>query len=133
MARFSKCCKALNTDSYVTIRGCHSGGDVIGHQNGFPPPVNAVTPLTGEFGSLEEVFRSVLDESRCYLTIRHEGQTYIGVLRFDDSSFCKQISNLLQQNNGRAIHELASMEVGSSADCDREKPLRRVNRGRSSN
>ena len=61
---------------------------------------------------MKRCFESVLDKSRCYLTIRHEGQAYIGVLRFDDSNFCKEISDLLEHNNGRAIHEIASMELG---------------------
>ena len=82
----------------------------------FPTPSKSGDTVTGEIGTLEEVFRSVLDKSRCYLTIRDEGQAYIGVLRFDDSNFCKEISDLLEHNNGRAIHEIASMEVGPSVE-----------------
>ena len=82
----------------------------------YPTPSKSGDIETGEIGTLEEVFQSVLDESRCYLTIRHRGQVYIGVLRFDDSKFCKEVSDLLEHNNGRAIHEIASLQVGLSAE-----------------
>lgn len=98
----------------------HPGMSFRGRRNWppewFPSPSKSGDTVTGEIGTLEEVFRSVLDKSRCYLTIRHEGQAYIGVLRFDDSNFCKEISDLLEHNNGRAIHEIASMEVGPSVE-----------------
>ena len=84
----------------------------------FPTPGASDDTLTGEIGTLEEVFRPVLDESRCYLTIRHKGQAYIGVLQFDNIQFCKEISDLLGQNNGRAIDEIGSMTVGPSAEFD---------------
>ena len=84
----------------------------------YPTPSKSGDIETGEIGTLEEVFQSVLDESRCYLTIRHRGQAYIGVLRFDDSEFCKEVSDLLEHNNGRPIHEIASMAVGPRAEPD---------------
>jgi len=84
----------------------------------YPTPSVSGAIETGEIGILEEVFRSVLDESRCYLTIRHEGRAYIGVLRFDDSKFCKEVSDLLAHNNGRTIHEIASMAVGAGAESE---------------
>jgi len=61
----------------------------------YPTPSKSGDIETGEIGTLEEVFQSVLDESRCYLTIRHRGQVYIGVLRFDDSKSCKEVSDLI--------------------------------------
>lgn len=85
----------------------------------FPTPSESGETVTGEIGNLEEVFRSVLDESTCYLIIRNEGRMYIGVLRFDDSDFCKEIADLLQHNNGRPIHEIGSTQVGSRAQVAR--------------
>lgn len=67
---------------------------------------------TGEVGILEEVYYpSVLDPSRCYVTITHRGRAYFGVLRFDDTEFCQKISELLLQNLTREIEEIAASDV----------------------
>ncbi len=67
--------------------------------------------VTGEVGILKEVYPSVLDRSRCYLTITHNGQSYIGVLRFDNAGFCKKISELLSQNLTHEIEEIAGSDI----------------------
>ncbi|HEY3303258.1 MAG TPA: hypothetical protein VGL70_06950 [Candidatus Binatia bacterium] len=54
--------------------------------------------LSGEVGTLVEVTPSKLDpHGKCFLTIEHEGTSYVGCLLFDDGPFCQQVSKLLQR------------------------------------
>jgi hypothetical protein len=74
-------------------------------------PTKTTDTEIGEAGTLEEVYRSVLDPSRCYLTMTHNEQTYLGVLRFDSTEFCKQMSELLLRNIRRPIAEVAGLDI----------------------
>jgi hypothetical protein len=53
---------------------------------------------SGEVGKLVDVTPSKIDPgARCFLTIEHEGTSYVGCLMFDDGPFCQQVSTLLQR------------------------------------
>jgi hypothetical protein len=77
------------------------------------PTQNSDTAI-GEVGVLQEVYRSVLDPSRCYLTIIHNQMIYFGVLRFDGTEFCEQVSELLLRKLNNPIAEIASSDISST-------------------
>jgi hypothetical protein len=94
-------------------------------QRNWPPewiqtPTQNSDTATGEVGILQEIYRSVLDPSRCYLTIIHDQQNYIGVLRFDSSEFCKEISERLLRKISRPIAEIASSDISFTEKLDDE-------------
>lgn len=92
-------------------------------QRNWPPewiqtPTQNSDTATGEVGILQEIYRSVLDPSRCYLTIIHDQQNYIGVLRFDSSEFCKEISERLLRKISRPIAEVAGSDISYEGEFD---------------
>ena len=77
-----------------------------------PTPAQNDRIASGEVGILEEVYcPSTLDSGRCYLTISFEGHNYIGVLRFDESDFCRRISSLLSQHTDHPISAIGDLDV----------------------
>jgi hypothetical protein len=59
---------------------------------------NSLRP-SGEVGTLVDVAPSKIDpDGKCFLTIEHEGTSYVGCLLFDDGPFCQQISKLMQRH-----------------------------------
>ena len=75
----------------------------------------AVKPMRGEVGILVYVYRNENTSStKCYLTIEHEHQIYVGTLLFDYSArgFGVQICKLLNANTRRTLKEIGDLEVG---------------------
>jgi hypothetical protein len=66
----------------------------------------------GEVGTLSKVwFATLQPQNRCYLRMESEGSGYIGVLIFDDSSFCRDVFKLLSNNLGRSIKEIGDLDI----------------------
>jgi hypothetical protein len=90
----------------------HPHMNFLGGRNWPPPwipiPITNGQVSVGEIGMLEEAHLSAIDDRKCYLTVRHEGHTYTGTLRFENSEFCKEVRELLERNYGRPIKELPS-------------------------
>ena len=69
----------------------------------------------GEIGILKSVVQShVLPANRCFLTIDHEGSSYMGCLLFDDIAFCRQITEILQSYCNRSISDIGSSDISST-------------------
>lgn len=47
----------------------------------------------------------------CYLTTRIEDETYMGTLLLRDAELCRTIFNLLMQNIGKPIRDIADLEL----------------------
>jgi len=66
----------------------------------------------GEVGILKDVFLSKVEpRSRVYLIMEHETAEYIGCLLFEDSVFCAQMCELLNQHRGSSIATIGSLDV----------------------
>jgi hypothetical protein len=67
----------------------------------------------GEIGILSEVILSQVDPySRCYLLVEFEGESYMGTLKFEDATFCRQIYGVLQHCAGKSIRRIGGSYVG---------------------
>jgi len=66
----------------------------------------------GEIGILKEVFLSKVDpKAKIFLIIEHENEEYIGCLIFSDSTFCRQIYDLLNECVGYSITFIGDLDV----------------------
>jgi len=65
----------------------------------------------GEVGVLEDVQQSTVDPNVCFLTMSHNGATYIGRLHFDHQWFSEQIRELLAAYYGRPLAEIAQLDI----------------------
>ena len=66
----------------------------------------------GEVGILREILLSnIHPRNRCFLSIDHEGSTYVGCLLIDDDAFCKHITELLQSCCNRSIAEIGIFDL----------------------
>lgn len=72
---------------------------------------SAPAQIRAEMGILEEVRKNDAIENKLYLTIRHQGSVYLGVLQFDDIVFCGQVLQLLEAQIGRSVREIGDMDV----------------------
>jgi hypothetical protein len=67
---------------------------------------------TGEIGILKSVeLSNVQPANRCFLSIEHEGSSYMGCLLFDDVVFCQQITELLRSCCNRPVAEIGGLDV----------------------
>jgi len=66
---------------------------------------------TNEIGVLEQVKRSSVHPSTCFLMISHGGDFYTGRLNFDDPSFCRQVCELLTAHCGRSLVEIGAIDI----------------------
>jgi hypothetical protein len=69
--------------------------------------------LRGEVGILKQV-RMVDGHPivhRCFLWIEYEDSMYLGCLLLSDFSFCERVSKLLEQNIGRSIEYIGSLDL----------------------
>jgi hypothetical protein len=66
----------------------------------------------GEVGILQEVRLSNINPAnRCFLSIEHEGSSYIGCLLIENQTFCAQIVNVLQGHCSCPITDIGSLDV----------------------
>ena len=82
----------------------------------WPPPwiwtFGAInTHPVGEIGIFESMQQSTVDPNVCFLTMSHDGSSYVGRLRFDHEGFCQQLSELLAAHQGRPIKEIAELDL----------------------
>jgi hypothetical protein len=67
---------------------------------------------TGEIGILKSVeLSNVQPADRCFLTIEHEGSSYMGCLLFDDHAFCRYVAKLLDSHCNRPIADIGSLDL----------------------
>ena len=66
--------------------------------------------LTGEIGILKYVLCRASD-NHCFLVILHEGHPYTGILRFDDTSFCQELSKILEAHIKSTIKEIGDLDL----------------------
>jgi hypothetical protein len=68
----------------------------------------------GEIGVLKDVMPcSIEPYEKCFLIMEHEGRRYIGTLLVRDPVFCRKIYELLIEQRGKAIQEIAEIELSS--------------------
>jgi hypothetical protein len=66
----------------------------------------------GEIGILQAVEVSKIPPSnRCFLCIDYEGSSYMGCLLFDDSAFCRQITEILKFCCNRCVSDIGSLDL----------------------
>jgi hypothetical protein len=82
--------------------------------------------LSGEIGKLVDVTPSKLDpHGKCFLTIEHEGTSYVGCLLFDDGPFCQQISRLLQRYVRYPLEYIGGIDLPRPVENQRPSTERR--------
>ena len=67
--------------------------------------------INGEVGILSDVRMREIQACRVFLTMRHEGASFIGVLFFDDHPFCLKVCDFLKTCIGKAIKDIGDMEL----------------------
>jgi hypothetical protein len=67
--------------------------------------------VIGEFGILAAVRYGSATPGKCHLVIEHEREEFIGALLFDDFMFCEVVVKLLEENVGRKIAEIGSIDL----------------------
>jgi hypothetical protein len=65
----------------------------------------------GEVVLKEVVPSQVKPEDRCFLIIAYQGSEYLGCLLFDNRSFCKHITGVLQFCCNRRIREIGNLDL----------------------
>ena len=66
----------------------------------------------GEVGILRDVFLSKVEpRSRIYLIMEYEAAEYMGSLLFENSGFCKQVCELLNNHRGSPISAIGSLDI----------------------
>jgi hypothetical protein len=85
----------------VAANLARGGGDRYVHVIGEVGVLKDVMPL--QCRALREVF----------LVMEHEGRKYIGTLVVRDPVFCRKIYELLVEQRGKAIQEIAEIELSS--------------------
>jgi hypothetical protein len=90
----------------------------FGEASSWPPVWTNTTgrgeTLRGEIGVLSKAYTSSNTAETCYLAIQHESESYVGALFLDDPALCQKLCSLLQQNVGRTISEIGSLEIAYS-------------------
>ena len=72
---------------------------------------------SGEVGTLVDVAPSKIDpDGKCFLTIEHEGTSYVGCLLFDDGPFCQQISKLMQRHLRYPLEYIGGIDLRYGLD-----------------
>ena len=66
--------------------------------------------ITGEVGVLMDVRMRDADSSRLFLTMQHQGGSFVGVLFLDSEPFCVKVYEFLKTCIGRDIKEIGDME-----------------------
>jgi|SRR5918999_2561176 hypothetical protein len=70
--------------------------------------------VRGELGVLRYVYAHDRSSNKCYLVIEYNREHYVGSLIFDDVTFCRQISSLLQQHVGEPISDIGGLDLSGS-------------------
>lgn len=74
---------------------------------------NKHTTAKGEVGILKAVLLSNIEPSpRCFLTMQHDGQEFLGILLFEDLVFCRQIYTELIKHLGEPIQQIGEIDLG---------------------
>src|SRR5262245_26402755 len=69
----------------------------------------------GEIGILRGVVPSMIEPAeRCFLYIDFDGASYIGCVLLDDTTFCRQVVNLLLANCNTTIADIGSWDLPST-------------------
>ena len=69
----------------------------------------------GEIGTLTEVRRSNIEPAdRCFIYMDFDGASYIGCLFIDNTTFCRQIVELLLANRSKTIADVGSLDLSST-------------------
>jgi hypothetical protein len=77
---------------------------------------NTLRP-SGEVGTLVDVAPSKIDpDGKCFLTIDHEGTSYVGCLLFDDGPFCQQIARLMQRHLHYPLEYIGGIDLRYGLD-----------------
>src|SRR5262245_19035553 len=98
----------LRDHPLMTYNGAHSWPPVWLQRRGSYEN----THPTGEVGILKDVLPSILPPQKlCFLTMEHYGAEYIGTLLLSNPVFCREIWTILVQNCGKAIRDIAEIDL----------------------
>ena len=81
----------------------------------WPPDWVDVAKFSGkvigaELGVLTDVRMRGLGSCRVFLTMEHDGVSFIGVIFFDDQPFCVRVYEFLRTCIGKSIKDIGEME-----------------------
>jgi len=65
----------------------------------------------GEVGTLEDVVMSKMIDNKIFLFLLYRGNRYMGVVAFDDASFCNTLYEILKLNRGRTLKEIGDLDL----------------------
>src|SRR5215217_6934323 len=65
----------------------------------------------GEVGYLKRVETHAAIANGLFLWTEYEGQTYIGMMHFDDLAFCNEIARVLQHHLGVPISDIGDIDL----------------------
>jgi hypothetical protein len=74
------------------------------------PDLTRSIPI-GEWGIVDEVRKHNAIDNKIFVTIKHEGARFVGVLQFDDITFCNQLFALLRSQVGRPTEEVGNLDI----------------------
>ena len=66
---------------------------------------------TGEVGTLEDVAMSKLIDNKLFLFMLYRGYRYMGVMAFDDLTFCQMLHDILKLNRGLPIKQVGDLDL----------------------
>jgi hypothetical protein len=65
----------------------------------------------GEVGTLQEALMHDGIENKVFLSMKHEGRTYMGLLEFADPVFCSKVYSVLQHFLRHEISDVGDIEL----------------------
>jgi len=68
----------------------------------------------GEVGTLEDAVMSDLIDNKVFLFIRYQGFRYMGVMAFDDRTFCRELWHFLREHRGESIEAIGNLDISST-------------------
>ena len=65
----------------------------------------------GEVGYLKRIEQHDGIANSLFLWIEHEGQSYIGMMNFDEAAFCNEIRTVLEASLGLGIRDIGDIDL----------------------
>jgi hypothetical protein len=65
----------------------------------------------GGIGVLMKAYATDKVSKTCYLVMGHESETYIGALILENVVFCQHLCSVFQENVGRTLSEIGSLDL----------------------
>jgi len=93
------------------------------------PPVwlrtggNETASAVGEVGVLQDVKTHDAISSKCFLSIDHNGATFVGRMSLDSAAVCQEIVKLLKQHCGEPLISIGDLQFDLPMDVMLQRSL----------